>query len=188
MFDALLAWLDPDRTKAGARYEELRQSLIKIFVWRGFTDPEGLADETINRVTAKVEGLSGSYVGDPALYFYSVAKRLMLETQRRVKAQLSLEELRDVPDPNIPEDTDVDSELRSGCLKQCLQQLSPENREILISYYLKEKHAKIDHRRRLAERLGIEINALRVRMYRLRSGLEVCIKRCLAESGGAEMD
>jgi RNA polymerase sigma factor (sigma-70 family) len=187
-FDALLAWLDPDRTKAGQRYEDIRQSLVRIFVWRGFADPEGLADETIDRVMAKVDELKPSYVGDPARYFYSVAKRLSLEEQRRAKAHTSLEELNVVAGPEPAEEPDDSSDLASECLKRCIGQLSPENREMLMSYYLKEKSAKIDHRRRLAERLGIEINALRVRMYRLRSGLELCVKRCLEESARSEMD
>ena len=54
-FDALLAWLDPEREQAGLKYEQIRGSLIKIFTGRGCTDPEELADETINRVTAKIK-------------------------------------------------------------------------------------------------------------------------------------
>jgi RNA polymerase sigma factor (sigma-70 family) len=187
-FDALLAWLDSDRTKAGTKYEDIRQSLVRIFAWRGFADPEGLADETIDRVTDRVDELKTSFVGDPARYFYSVAKRLALEEQRRAKSHTLLEESSAVVSPEPTEESADSSELASECLKRCIQRLSPENREMVMSYYLKEKRAKIDHRRRLAERLGIEINALRVRMYRLRSGLELCIKRCLEESALSEMD
>ncbi|HEY7785163.1 MAG TPA: hypothetical protein VIB00_10575, partial [Pyrinomonadaceae bacterium] len=50
-FDALLHWLDPQRDRAGLRYEEIRRSLIKIFACRGCAEPEDLADETINRVS-----------------------------------------------------------------------------------------------------------------------------------------
>ena len=186
-FDALLDWLDPDRSRAGARYEDIRQSLVRIFIWRGCGDPEGLADETIDRVTRKVQEIKTSYVGDPAPYFYSVAKRLIFEDQRRVKAHAPLNELSDLS--AMPsEDEGEDSEREYECLKSCMQQLSPDNRELVMSYYLKEKHDKIDHRKELARQLGIEINALRVRMYRLRSTLEACITRCLEESARAEMD
>ncbi len=34
-FDKLLAWLHDDREQAGQKYEEIRESLIKIFSWRG---------------------------------------------------------------------------------------------------------------------------------------------------------
>ncbi|HEY0083559.1 MAG TPA: hypothetical protein VGB61_12265, partial [Pyrinomonadaceae bacterium] len=53
-FERLLTWLSPDREQAGKKYEEIRQSLIKIFVWRGVHEAEDLADETITRVTWKV--------------------------------------------------------------------------------------------------------------------------------------
>lgn len=186
-FDALLDWLDPDRSRAGMRYEDIRQSLVRIFIWRGCGDPEGLADETIDRVTRKVHELKTSYVGDPAPYFYSVAKRLIFEDQRRVKSHAPLNELIDLSGV-LSEDEEEDSEREYECLKSCMQQLSADNRELVMSYYLKEKHDKIDHRKELARRLGIEINALRVRMYRLRSTLEACITRCLEESAPAEMD
>lgn len=189
-FDALLVWLDPDRAKAGMKYEEIRRTLVDIFVWRGFGDAEGLADETIDRVMRKVSGLAATYVGDPALYFYSVAKRLIYEEQRRLKIHHPLDDLNTLPGPAPEEEQTKEevSELEHECLKRCMQRLSPEQREMLVSYYMKEKHAKIDHRRELAARLGIEINTLRVRMYRLRSALQACIKNCLKESAPAEMD
>lgn len=186
-FDALLAWLDPDRSKAAMKYEGIRQSLVRIFIWRKLGDAEGLADETIDRVTRRADELKETYVGDPARYFYSVARRLIFEEQRRAKAHATLEDLGALAGP-APEEGGGESDREYECLKRCMKQLSPENRELVISYYLKERHAKIDHRKELAARLGIEINALRVRMYRLRSALEDCIKDCLGESAAAEMD
>ncbi len=52
--DSLLAWLDPDRDRAGAKYEAIRTRLIKVFVCRGCPEAEDLADETINRVASKL--------------------------------------------------------------------------------------------------------------------------------------
>ena len=82
-FDNLLKWLDPNRDKAAIRYEDLRRRLIKIFTVRGSTVPEDLADETINRVTKRVADLEKSYVGDPAIYFYGVARMVQSEYARR---------------------------------------------------------------------------------------------------------
>jgi hypothetical protein len=75
-FDSCLAWLDPDRERAGEKYEEIRRKLISDFVCRECIDPEGLADETIDRVIYDLPEIAGTYVGDPALYFYAVAQRL----------------------------------------------------------------------------------------------------------------
>ena len=52
-FDRLLAWLDPDRDRAGERYEEIRRKLIGIFLRRGCSTAEDLTDEAINRVKSQ---------------------------------------------------------------------------------------------------------------------------------------
>src|ERR671938_30866 len=54
-FTKLLARLDPDRERAGEKYEELRRTLVKFFEWRGAPFPEDQADETFNRVARKLD-------------------------------------------------------------------------------------------------------------------------------------
>ncbi|HEV7904646.1 MAG TPA: hypothetical protein VGO96_12455 [Pyrinomonadaceae bacterium] len=185
-FDELLAWLDPDRERAAIKYEQIRQSLIKIAAWRGCSDAEGLADEAIDRVTQRVDELRATYVGDPALYFYSVSRRLIFEHWRLVKSQVPLEE---VGEPfALPQEEPDDLELEEKCLNHCLQKLSPENRELIMAYYRKEKQAKIDCRKELAEQLGIATNALRVKIYRIRAKLEICIERCMKRAATDEID
>jgi hypothetical protein len=76
-FDAFLAWLDPDRDRAGEKYEEIRRELIKDFVHRECFDPEALADEAINQVIRKLPEIAGTYTGDPASYVYAVAQGLL---------------------------------------------------------------------------------------------------------------
>src|SRR6202008_1561467 len=86
-FDALLDWLDSDRELAGIKYEQIRSRLIKFFTGRGCIDPEELADETINRVTSKLSEIRKEFTGDPALYFYGVAKLVYMEYLRRKTPQ-----------------------------------------------------------------------------------------------------
>src|SRR5215216_2251273 len=62
-FDDLLSWLDPNRERAGSRYEEIRAGLIKRFRWRGCSDAEDLADKTINRVVKKLPEIRATYKG-----------------------------------------------------------------------------------------------------------------------------
>ena len=69
--------------------------------------------------------------------------------------------------------------LREDCLLSCLQELTSEKRELILGYYAKEKQAKIDHRTEMAKRLGLTVETLRVRAYRIRSTLEKCIEKCL---------
>lgn len=170
-FEALLAWLDPDREVAGRKYEEIRTRLIKIFSCRGCYDAEDLADETINRVAGKLKEIKASFVGEPARYFYGVANKIHLESQRRKQAP-----------PPSPPPPDPDIEQQYDCLERCMLQLTPDNRDLVLQYYQEEKRAKIDHRQRLAEHLGIAVNALRIRAHRIRQSLEKCVRNCVNEA------
>lgn len=168
-FDRFLAWLDPNRDQAGVKYEDIRRRLIKIFVCRGCQGGEDLADETINRVIKKRQEIADSYVGDPALYFYGVARNVHHEHVRKNPAPLPL------PPPDPPEQKKQEYE----CLDRCMSKLTPENRELVLEYYKEDKQAKIVHRKELAARLGVAVNALRIRAYRIRAGLQVCMETCL---------
>lgn len=188
-FDELLAWLDPDRARAGARYEAIRHSLIRIFTWRGFAEAEDMADEVINRVAHNVFKVSPGYVGDPALYFYSVGNNLMMEQWRRKTLHVPLTKADGQMSPSDPptrEEEAGDDEREYECLSLCVQQLEPDKRALILAYYEKEKQAKIDHRKVLAQQENVDLNALRVRVYRIRARLERCIQRCLERPPGDE--
>ena len=172
-FDALLAWLDPAREEAGRKYEDIRLRLIKIFTCRGCCEPEDLADETINRVSKKLKEIESTYSGEPARYFYGVANKVHLEYLRRKPLQ---------PPPPPRDDAD-EIEREYLCLEQCIQKLTPNNRVLVLQYYQEEKRAKIDHRRQLAEQLGIALNALRIRACRIRrSSLQECVQSCVGDA------
>jgi DNA-directed RNA polymerase specialized sigma24 family protein len=169
-FDGLLAWLDADREQAGRKYEAVRRRLIQIFTCRGCRDAEDLADETINRVTLKVPEVAPGYTGDPALYFYGVAQKVHLESLRR-KPHVP-------PNPSAPPDLELEYE----CLERCMERLPPSQRELVLEYYREDRRAKIDFRKELARRLGVELNALRIRAHRIRTTLRECVRECV-ESG-----
>jgi len=171
-FDVPLGWLDPDRERAGSRYEAIRLRLIKIFTCRGCAEAEDLADETINRVAAKVADLAPGYQGDPALYFYGVANKVFLEYLRR-RPVIEAPPLREASE---------DIEAEYACLERCMEQLPPESRRLVLEYYQEEKRAKINRRRKLAEELGIAVNALRIRAHRIRQQLQQCVQVCLEEA------
>jgi RNA polymerase sigma factor (sigma-70 family) len=177
-FDEILAWLNPDRDVAGAIYVQLRDDLTKIFSWNRCPDPEGLTDEVIDRVAKKVHDLRQTYVGDPKLYFYGVARNLIKEIPKKIKSQMSLQGTEPASDPRS-EAAQETAIMREDCLRSCLQKLSQDKRELILAYYAKDKPAKIDHRTEMARRLGIPVETLRVKAYRIRGTLEHCIERCL---------
>jgi len=173
-FDTFLTWLDSDRDQAGIKYEDIRRKLIKIFVCQGCPSGEDLADETINRVIRKMPELADMYNGDPLAYFCGVARNVLLEHFKKDSAALPL------PPPDSPEQKEREYE----CLERCMKVLTPENRDLMLGYYKEEKRAKIVHRKELADRLGIALNALRIRAYRIRTGLQGCVENCLQLEGG----
>lgn len=172
VFDQLLAWLSPDRDEAGKKYEAIRSRLIKIFVCRGCTEAEELTDETINRVASKAEELAGKYVGDPALYFYGVAQKVHMEHVRKKPPPAPLP---------APASSEEEMEQEYDCLDRCMGALSPYDRDLILQYYQEEKRAKIDARKELAEKLGVALNALRIRAYRIRTTLQQCLEDCLRQ-------
>jgi DNA-directed RNA polymerase specialized sigma24 family protein len=78
---------------------------------------------------------------------------------------------------------DEDEERVRTCFEKCMAELPPTDRDLVLSYYQQEKQAKIDHRKDLARRLGLGMNALRIRACRIRSGLQECVEKCIAATG-----
>ena len=175
-FDGLLASFDADRERAGQKYESLRLKLIKYFEWRGAAFPDSNADETINRVARKIE--AGEQIHNLDAYFYGVARLIFIES---LKAQEREQQARaSMPVIEMPlEEADLDSGERRTCLDDCLQHLPEESRALIIEYYQEEKGKKIERRKSLAARLGIPLNALRIRACRIRAGLETCVHECM---------
>jgi RNA polymerase sigma factor (sigma-70 family) len=168
-FERLLDWLDQNRDAAGHRYEEIRTRLIKVFVCRGCSVPEELADETINRVAGKIDQIATTYVGNPVLYFYGVADKIFLEYVRK----------RSTPSLPLPESSTEEAEQRYRCLEQCMERLSAQSRELILAYYGSDMGTNIDTRKELAERTGIGANALWIRAHRIRESLRQCVRECL---------
>jgi RNA polymerase sigma factor (sigma-70 family) len=182
-FNELLAWLHQDGETAARMYENIRGTLIGIFRWRGCSDPEGMADETIIRVTRRVSELVGSYVGAPERYFYGVAKNVLHEYGRNRDTSLSTQPEQFVL-PELPVEQDDSREHRYDCLERCLKKLTARERKLIVRYYDDNGSAKIAKRKKLAAELGIDLNALRVRVRRIRGKLQVCIEECLAKNPG----
>lgn len=173
-FDALLEWLDPDREKAGQRYEVIRTGLIRIFVSKGLSDAEHYTDEAIDRVVKRLPEIQSKYVGDPARYFHGVARNLVLEAGRRREVATDVLPLR-ITQEVVRSDT-------SECLSKCLKLLPADKQEFILDYHLYQGHAKVENHRQMADELSISEGALRTRAHHLRVSLEKCVLECIAQS------
>jgi DNA-directed RNA polymerase specialized sigma24 family protein len=141
-FDKFLECLDPDRDRAGEKYEQLRSRLISYFEWRDCPFPEESADETINRIVRKIS--RGQEIRDPATYIYGVARMLMLEIAKGQRKERAAFEEMAPPDRAEPQ-MEVD-ESSVECLKRCLGELSPESRTLITRYYQGEKRGHVSRR------------------------------------------
>lgn len=175
-FDLFLNGLNTDRDKAGLEYERIRGRLVLYFQCRNIAQAEDGADEAINRVILKLS--AGEDVRDPVQYVFGIARMVLLELTRQQARHQDVEDTTLVSEPPAEDDEAV--QLRLACLRRCLQNLSPDQRELITQYYEEEKRAKINLRQQLAERFGIDMNSLRVRACRVRDGLKACVRKCVA--------
>jgi len=131
-FDRLLDSLGPDRDAAAGRYLEIRRNLVRLFEWRGCATPDEYADETLNRCARKVG--DGDEIRDLATYSIGVARMLLREMSRdRSREARPLDE---APEPRtLPAEAPDESAAHIECLRRCLAELSPANRDLILNYY-----------------------------------------------------
>jgi DNA-directed RNA polymerase specialized sigma24 family protein len=169
-FEKLLAWLDPDRDKAIEKYQKIYLRLVRIFAARGCAEAEDLADETVNVVTSRIDWLVENFVGDPALYFYGVARHIYQEWFKSKRPPPAL--------PAPPDNTEI--EQRCACLEKCLKTVtSAEDAKLVLRYHEGDGQARITNRKKMAEELGISLNALRIRICHIQARLRPCIEECM---------
>jgi len=179
--EALLGRLGPDRERAAEAYESVRRRLIRLFEWRAWSEPEALADETIDRVARRLAEGVEIRAEDPYAYFAGVAVFVLRETARRAQRErAALSETHSAF-------RDEDPDLRIVALEGCLGELASENRALVLGYYTGEGNQHLAGCGALAQRLGLEPGALRVRVHRLRQRLEECVRRRLGPAGSGNV-
>jgi DNA-directed RNA polymerase specialized sigma24 family protein len=174
----LLAFGAGNRESGSEKYLEIRGNLTRFFEWRGCSFPEDHADETINRIAKKVG--EGEEILNASAYAMGIARLLLLEIFKgRQREQSALAELGQASEVYVDSG---DGDDRLECLRNCLQSLSTDNRELILQYYHGEKGEKIKNRKKLLERLGIPVNTLRMRALRLRDRLQSCVEQCMSKA------
>jgi hypothetical protein len=176
----LLAWLDEGGDSDGQAYLQMRRRLVLYFQRKRCLTPDDLADETLNRVTRRLEEEGSITDATPARYCYIVAKFVLLEhlrdpEVRRMRDVDVGEQARDAG--AAPGETAHDEPLLE-CLDRCLSALERDDRTLILEYYRDEQRARIERRRDLAASLGLTSNALAIRACRLRDKLERCVRAC----------
>jgi DNA-directed RNA polymerase specialized sigma24 family protein len=178
-YDKLLACFSPDEEEASKQLLIAHLKLVRFFEWHKCDSPDICADRTIDRATRRID--EGQRVDNLMGYLNGIANYVFMEWRKeQTPAPLPI----DLADPQSfkPPADDDEHEARLRCLDDCLEELQPEDRVVILGYYQEEKRAKIDFRKQMANRLGVGLNALRIRAYRIRARLEACLLKCLAEA------
>ncbi len=173
--ERLLGLLDPEPARAARRFGELRRRLERLFEWRGARFPEDLADETITRVARRLEEGVEIRSDDPFRYFCGVAHLIYKEVLRERKRDRALQEPGAWPSREAEGEDAGDH--RMEWLNDCLAALPPESRRLILSYHEGERRERIENRKAIADRLGVPLNALRIRVHRIRSRIERCVRQ-----------
>lgn len=183
----LLRLLDADPVRAERELERITAMLVRYFASRRCPDPENLVGETMVRVYRSI-------VDDKVItcklqtYMFSVATNVAREDFRarqreeRLSTGYSLlqETVVDSPDQTLALEV-WEQDLYLQCLHRCLEQLEPDERQLVQSFYSggnKEGDQK-RHRQALAEELRISVAVLRGRALRLRRRLSDHIRECV---------
>jgi hypothetical protein len=171
-YSLLLRTLSPDEGAAASAYSKLRDSLVRFFELKGDLDGNRSADETLDRVSAKLSG--DVLIEDLTKYSFGVARLVFLENLRKLQNQekafksYELENRRQA----IDDETDGFSKMR-----ECFGELSVSDRDLLHKYFEDMSRSELDEqRRKLAAGLGASLNNLRLKIFRLRRRLEDCVR------------
>jgi DNA-directed RNA polymerase specialized sigma24 family protein len=180
-FDDLLAALDDDRVRAADTYERIRHRLTKLFEWRGCLNADELTDRTFDRVARRLNEGATVTTRDAYLFCHGVALNVLREHWRspaRAADAIIAEDPRlvavDASRAAESAAARIEHERLLDRLASCLDALPPESRRLVAAYHLRE-NGQIAARKAIAADLGLPLNALRIRVFRLRQALERCV-------------
>lgn len=183
---AFLDWLSSDSENRDAAYESARHRLVIFFAGRKCLEPETLTDQTLDCAMRKLSEIPPE--AHPMAYLIGIAKNIYRDELRATQkfeafhhAQTTLANSR--KSTSLTTQSNLSElEIRHSCLEKCLGELPAEDRAMVLKYYSESKQAKIDKRKQLAESYGLNLNALRNRIFRLNQRLALCVTSCLENS------
>lgn len=174
-FGKFLEWLSGDNETAVDAYQSLRRRLIRYFGQKACADPEQLFDETVDIMMEKIEQ-GGEEIVNPIAYCFGIARNVWLQDVRK-RRSVSMDGDFASPEPQEPSPSEQELE----CLERCVRQLPPSDRVVITRYHRSQGSEKIETRKVLAAGLG-GMNALRIKVCRIRKELRSCVVDCVNRS------
>lgn len=184
-FRNLLSYLDSDLQAAEKKYIEIQNRLMMMFERSGCRDPYVLAVETLKRVESAL--WKGVKIEKNIYAFtFAVKKNVLKEYYKDPQRhEYPMGEGTEFTDKSALQDTwgldeeQLLREARIDCLERCLSDLAPETKALFLEYYGETQGKKKDSRKEIITKLGLNLNALRQRLHRIKKDLYACIQACL---------
>jgi DNA-directed RNA polymerase specialized sigma24 family protein len=183
--EKLLRLFDPDPVIAEERLRRCLKKLEVRFAAERCRDPEDLASKTIRRV---LDDLRKKEREIPRIepFIWGFATNIIRESR---SSPINKEEPLDNLSPsNEPRTSPLDEmllelsedESKRLCLARCLDELGPDEREMLLKYYSSEDGEKQKQaRERMAASSGLTRVQLKKRVFNLRQRLADLVAGCL---------
>jgi hypothetical protein len=173
-FSALLTFLCPDDPdEASRRYLRLHQKLAGYFRLKGMYDSVNDADDALDRAGEKI--VKGLDIPDIDKFCMGIARNIVHERLRQKKREESafLKFLYNSQDNS----TEALVDRITNLMKPCFEKLPQDDRNLLTAYCkVPQGVERAEHRRQLAAAVESTISALRIRVTRLRRGLQNCVR------------
>ena len=158
----LLAVLDSDPARASEKFANLRLNLLRYFEWNHAASPEDLAQEVLCRALARVNQGQSVFAANPKSYFFGIARNVLFEHWKRVPDPLPISA---ASGPCLASSGGLAEMERELLLSECLDQLPPDDRELIVRYYGEGSDEVLAG-------LSISSNALRIRIHRIKTRME----------------
>jgi DNA-directed RNA polymerase specialized sigma24 family protein len=186
-FPDLFKYFDPDPERANEQFSLLRKRLMEVCRNRRIPDTraDDLVQETLVRLYAQL-----ARIGDKNLLFvaFRILRNVILEGWRAP-------EMRETgfdpttPDPKDPRknaqeamEEDLYDRHLDECSRTCVTKLPKGDGDLYFTYKGLSFHDR-ENRDSLAASMGIDRNALNVRITRIGQRLRDCIERCMQKFG-----
>ena len=167
----LLSAFSNDEAGAALAYTKLRDSLVRYFNLKGISEADEAADSTIDRVADKIA--QNTKIEDITKFAFGVARNVYLERLRAVQVHSRAAE-KIYSETKLFENPDDNDHFES--LRECFKSLYRDEQKLLLEYFADlPANELFENRQKLAEREGVSLNALRIRVNRLRKLLEACL-------------
>ncbi len=182
----------PENWLGDLEHAQMRRALIIFFAANGCGEQaDDLLDEVFQVAQSEPPGRTviADYEGEPPPYPWTVARHILKSERKKQKRETGsgLKSFREMRQTLIPRRDNSErfeaqvKEQRARCLDECISNITETWQYFTLEYYKAEETERKRHRQDMVDELGISMDALRIRMLKIRGALRECVGDCVQE-------